>query len=97
MEGAAMMQATIPLQQEKKLAPGWTTASSLTDEVQQWCLLLALPLVGMLLLLACMQLPSVFSTLGAFMIYVGAKVIAKRMEATWEGDAGRPPTFPARL
>lgn len=80
-----MTQATALLQQSKRSTPGWTVSSRSAHEVKQWCILIALPIVGMLLLLACFLLQGVFATLGPWMILIGVKLITRKVDQTTIG------------
>jgi hypothetical protein len=75
-----MTYTTSLLQQSRKSTPGWDVSALSTHEVKQWCLIIALPLVGMLLLLCCFLLQGVFALLGPWVIFVGVKLMTKKLE-----------------
>jgi hypothetical protein len=66
--------------QSRKSTPGWDVSGLSTHEVKQWWSVIALPLVGMLLLLCCFLLQGVFALLGPWVIFVGVKLITKKLE-----------------
>ncbi len=80
-----MIQATMLLQRTKNNTPGWDISSRSPHEIKQWCLLIALPMVGMLLLLVCFLLQGVFAAVGPWVIFVGAKLITRKVEQTTIG------------
>jgi hypothetical protein len=61
--------------QSRNSTPGWDVSDLSTHEVKQWWSVIALPLVGMLLLLQ-----GVFALLGPWVIFVGVKLITKKLE-----------------
>jgi hypothetical protein len=75
-----MTYTTSLLQQSRKSTPGWDVSGLSTQEVKQWCLIIALPLVGMLLLLLCFLLQGVFALLGPWVIFVGVQLMTKKLE-----------------
>ena len=60
-----------------------------THEIKQWGMLIALPIVGLLLLLLCFLLQGIFAVVGPWMIFLGVKLISKRIENTKEGLSRR--------
>lgn len=66
--------------QSRKSTPGWDVSALSTQEVNQWWSVIALPLVGMLLLLCCFLLQGVFAQLGPWVIFVAVKLITKKLE-----------------
>ena len=79
-----MTHTTSLFQQSTGSTPGWTVSSLSTHEVKQWCCVFALPLVGMFLLLLCLLLQGVFAELGPWVIFVGVKLVTKKLEKTTE-------------
>ena len=75
-----MTRATSLLQQGRKSAPGWDGSSLSRHEITQWGLLIALPVVGMLLLVVCFLLQGVFAALGPVVIFVGVKLVTRKLE-----------------
>ncbi|HKF36236.1 MAG TPA: hypothetical protein VKB35_04990 [Ktedonobacteraceae bacterium] len=64
----------------RKSTPGWDISALSTPEVNQWWSVIALPMVGMLLLLCCYLLQGVFAQLGPWAIFVAVKLITRRLE-----------------
>src|SRR5258706_4384722 len=77
-----MTRATSLLQQSRKSAPGWKSSGLSHHEITQWGLLIALPVVGMLLLVVCFLLQGVFAALGPVVIFVGVKLVTRKLEQT---------------
>ena len=75
-----MTNTTSLFQQSRKSIPGWDVSGLSTHEIEQWCIIIALPIVGMLLLLCCLLLQGVFASLGPWVIFVGVKLITKKLE-----------------
>lgn len=75
-----MTRATSFLQQGRTSAPGWKGSDLSRHEITQWGLLIALPVVGMLLLVVCFLLQGVFAALGPVVIFVGVKLVTKKLE-----------------
>src|SRR5260370_8761433 len=75
-----MTRATLLLQQSRKSAPGWKGSGLSRHEITQWGLLIALPVVGMLLLAGCFLLQGVFAALGPGVIFVGVKLVTRKLE-----------------
>jgi len=75
-----MTTTTSPLRQGGKSNSEWNVSGLSTHEIKQWCLLVALPLVGMLLLLLSFLLQGVFAALGPWVIFVGVKLVTSRLE-----------------
>jgi len=75
-----MTRATSLLQQSRKSAPGWKSSGLSRHEITQWGLLIALPVVGMLLLAVCFLLQGVFAALGPVAIFVGVKLVTRKLE-----------------
>jgi uncharacterized membrane protein len=76
-----MTTTTSLLRQGGKSNSGLNVSGLYTHEIKQLCLLIALPLVGMLLLLLCFLLQGVFAALGPWVIFVGAKLVSSRVRA----------------
>jgi len=68
------------VRQSSKSIAGWDGSGRSTHEVHQWYQLIALPLVGMLLLLLCLLLQGIFAEIGPLVIFVGVKLITKKLE-----------------
>jgi hypothetical protein len=75
-----MTRATSLLQQSGKSAPGWKGSGLSRHEITQWGLLIALPVVGILLLVVCFLLQGVFAALGPVVIFVGVKLVTRKLE-----------------
>ena len=75
-----MTHTTALLQQSRNSTPGWDVSGLSTHEVKQWWSIIALPLVGMLLLLLCFLLQGVFALLGPWVLFVAVKLITKQLE-----------------
>lgn len=75
-----MTRATSFLQQGRTSAPGWKGLGLSRHEITQWGLLIALPVVGMLLLVVCFLLQGMFAALGPVVIFVGVKLVTKKLE-----------------
>jgi hypothetical protein len=75
-----MTTTTSLLQQSSNSNPGWDVSGRPTHEVKQWYQLIALPLVGMLLLLFCLLLQGIFAEIAPWVIFVGVKLITKKLE-----------------
>jgi hypothetical protein len=89
-QGERMMTTTSLLQQSRTSNAAWDVSSSSTHEVRQWCQIIALPLVGMLLLLLCFLLQGVFAEIGPWVIFVGVKLITKKLEQQQSCRVKRP-------
>ena len=70
-----MTNTTSLFQQSRKSTPGWDVSGLSIHEIGQWCIIIALPMVGMLLLLQ-----GVFAWIGPWVIFVGMKLITKKLE-----------------
>ena len=75
-----MTNTTSLFLQSRKSTPGWDVSGLSIPEIGQWCIIIALPLVGMLLLLCCLLLQGVFAAIGPWVIFVGVKLITKKLE-----------------
>ncbi len=75
-----MTRATSLLQQGRTSAPGWKGSGLSRHEITQWGLLIALPVVGILLLVVCFLLQGVFAALGPVVIFVGVKLVTRKLE-----------------
>ena len=76
----SMTTTTSLLQQSRTSTAAWDVSGRSTHEVQQWCQIIALPLVGILLLLLCLLLQGIFAEIGPWVIFVGVKLITKKLE-----------------
>lgn len=55
----------------------------LTGEVLQWCYVLCLPIVGLLVLILCLYLGGIFALFGPWAILIAARACTKRfLQAT---------------
>jgi hypothetical protein len=81
-QGEGMSHTTSLRQQSREKAPGYYSSVLSNHEIVQWGLLIALPLVGMPLLVLCFLLQGVFAVLGPLAIFVGVKLLTKRLETT---------------
>lgn len=79
-QGERMTATTSLLRQSSNSNSGWDASGLSTHEIKQWCLLIALPLVDMLLLLLCFLLQGVFAALGPWVIFAGVKLVTKKLE-----------------
>ena len=75
-----MTNTTSLFLQNRKGNSGWDVSGFSIHEIKQWCIIIALPMVGMLLLLCCFLLQSVFALIGPWVIFVGVKLITKKLE-----------------
>ena len=67
-------------QQSKKSNPAWDVSDLVLHEAKQWCCIIALPVVGMLLLLLCLLMQGVFAEIGPWVLFIAAKLITKKLE-----------------
>jgi hypothetical protein len=79
-QGKRMIAAPSLVRQSRKSTTGWDVSGRSIHEVQQWCIIITLPLVGMLLLLVCLLLQGVFAEIGPWVLFVGVKLITKKLE-----------------
>ena len=77
-----MTQSSILFQQRKNNTPGWDISNRSTHEIKHWSMLIALPIVGMLLLLACFLLQGIFAVVGPWLIFLGVKLITRKVDQT---------------
>lgn len=75
-----MTDTTSLLQQSRNSIERWDVSGASTHEITQLCLVIALPLVGMLLLICCFLLQGVFAALGPWALFIGVKLITKKLE-----------------
>ena len=75
-----MIHSTSLFQLSRKSSPQWNDLDLPRHEIIQWGLLIALPMVGILLLLVCFLLHGIFAALGPWLIFVGVKLMTKSIE-----------------
>jgi hypothetical protein len=67
-------------QQSRKSNQAWHISDLALHEAKQWCSVIALPVVGMLLLLLCLLLQGIFAEIGPWVLFIGVKLITKQLE-----------------
>jgi len=75
-----MTQTPALYQRNKNNMPGSNISNRSTHEIKQWFMLIALPMIGILLLLLCFLLQGIFAIIGPWVILIGVKLINRKVE-----------------
>jgi hypothetical protein len=76
-----MAQAPVIYQKNMNVTSGSynSNSSASTSEIKLWIMIIALPIVGMLLLLLCFLLQGIFAAVGPWLILLGVTLINKKI------------------